>query len=83
MTSLQKSLALIVMMLFVFYILTHIEFHRTSKNSLSDRHEHENLKKNKQLDQDLDPVVKPPNVLSKVCSKSARYFFWAEIMSPA
>ena len=47
MTSLQKSLSVIGLMFFLFYILTHIEFHRKTKNNISDRHEHEELKKNK------------------------------------
>ena len=50
MTSLQKSLSVIGLMLFVFYILTHIEFHRTTKHNVSEKHEHEELKKNKQLE---------------------------------
>ena len=37
-------------MFFVFYILTHIEFHRTTKHNVSEKHEHEELKKNKQLE---------------------------------
>ena len=31
--------------LFGFYILTHIEFHQNSKKNISNKHEHEILKK--------------------------------------
>ena len=47
MTSLQKSLAIILVMLLFFYVLTHIEFHRTEKLSISNKHEHQALKKDK------------------------------------
>lgn len=48
-TRLQKTLFVISFLLFSVYVLSHIEFHRTTKHSLPKHHEHEPVQ-NKPID---------------------------------
>ncbi len=67
MTRLQKSLSAIGLMFFVFYILTHIEFHRTTKHNISDVHvKHEDPSLNKQDDIIQPKQEKKLHVIEKV-----------------
>ena len=52
-------------MIFAFYVLTHLEFHKNQKNNVSSKHEHEVLKKDKLAnlltpDPRLDNFEQPP-----------------------
>jgi hypothetical protein len=51
---LQKTVIILIIFLLLIYIITHIEFHRTQKNKISNKHEpHDNIL-NKNVDANLD-----------------------------
>lgn len=70
MTRLQKSLSAIGLMFFVFYILTHIEFHRTTKHNISDVHvKHEEPSRKKP-----DEIIQPKQ--EKILHVIEKVIFW-------
>ncbi len=48
----QKTIILVIALVSVFYIFSHFEFHRNTKQKISDKHEHEPIRK-PQIDQEI------------------------------
>lgn len=49
----QKTLVLIVLVLSVLYVLSHIEFHHKQLKSISSKHEHQPLAKDKTIQRSI------------------------------